>query len=88
MYISYNHPLTNFQLPKQAGPHETDEQTKQILWQIALACDICKKLSMPPFRFIASTSPKNLPFNREVAKDLMFSGSNPVLHKGETHTGF
>jgi hypothetical protein len=76
-------------LLKRARPDDTNQETMQLLQQIASACETCQKLGPKPIRFKVSLPNKeDIVFGDELSIDLMFIDGQAVLHVVDTATRF
>ena len=77
-----------YNLLKRTNPLDANEETRRTLEEIQHAFRTCTTLSKGPHRFRV-TFPKNeCIFNHELALDLVWLKSKPVLHEVDTHTHF
>lgn len=90
MHMHFFHPSAQklFNLLKRIDPEQTTPETLDLLKQISKACSTCTVHSSAPHRFRVSLPEDLCVFNHELALDLMWLDSNPVLHVVDTHTLF
>ena len=76
-----------YDLIKRAKPEKATIETRRLLEEIQTACKTCTELGPRPARFQVSI-PGEVIFNQELALDLMWILSKPLLHIVDTQTHF
>lgn len=66
---------------------EATPETLSILQEISRYCDPCQRMATRPLTFPV-TMPEGIIFSHQLAPDLMWINSNPVLYVLDTHTDF
>jgi transposase InsO family protein len=91
MHRGFYHPSSE-NLPnllKRARPDDTNQETMQLLQQIASACETCLQLGPKPIRFkVSLPNMEDIVFGDELSIDLMFIDGQAVLHIVDTATRF
>ena len=76
-----------FNLIKRAVPGKASTETLRVLKEISNKCDPCQRMEIKPITF-QITMPDGSIFNHQLALDLMWIQSSPLLHVVDTHTPF
>ena len=86
----FYHPSSSklYALLRKTHPDETTGETLKTLQEIQKACRTCSIYSKGPHRFRVTMPNEMVIFNHELAMDLIWLKSKPVLHVVDTHTHF
>ena len=82
LHLHFYHPTAQklYNLLRRARPSDTPPETRRILEQISLDCKHCREHFPGPYRFRVALPLDEVTFNEEVALDVMYLDSQPVLH--------
>lgn len=90
LHRQFVHPSADklFKLLRKTKPEETTPETLKILEDITRRCDPCQRIQPAPVRFRVSLGAEEIRFNEELLMDIMYIGSDPVLHIVDSATRF
>lgn len=90
LHRQFFHPSAQklFNLLRRARPEEATPETLKHLEELSRYCDPCQRIQNAPKRFKVTFGAENSRFNERIILDIMYLGSDPVLHVVDEGTRF